>query len=307
MLQVIAGPAGRKQATINPFQNLKVAELNQELGDRGMIRGVLDIKKNKNELDRILKNHLSGTARPPALCFKNSNKSMHQLNLQNYEIAPIEPLHDTKGHIKNVWDVLSEVLEGKEKEVFLNTLKGCYGNKDKVRGCDYRLSTIVAYNNMKKTGCSEDTLQLLYTLSEINRLAYLKALERSPRYILRLYNITFQHAMLCFDVLGKSPKKITKEKLYGIYFHSLINHLPQTSRLVSPSSLHTENEERLFSVLNSISATASSRNLESVRDNSIIRIQAEKKFQEKNGSTTPSSYSKISKFSKSIGKIHKIN
>ena len=97
-----AGPAGRKQSSINPFKSLKIDQINKELGDCGLIRGVLDVKKTKAELERILKSHLAGTSRAHALCFNNNMKNMEDLNLQNYEVSPIEPLHDTKGHIKNV-------------------------------------------------------------------------------------------------------------------------------------------------------------------------------------------------------------
>ena len=42
--------------------------------------------------------------------------------------------------------VLPEVLDEKEKELFTSILTSCYGNKDKVKGCDYRLSVILVKN-----------------------------------------------------------------------------------------------------------------------------------------------------------------
>lgn len=168
---------------------------------------------------------------------------MKDLNLENYEVSPVEPLHDTKGHIKNIWDVLLECLNEQQKKTCYDTLHGCYGNKDKVRGCDYRLSAILVHNNMRNI-CTEEIAELLYTLTEINRLAYMKAESRTPRFILRLHNITLKHALLCFELLGKIPKAISTSKLYGIYFHALITHLPTVSRIISPSSLYTEKEEK---------------------------------------------------------------
>lgn len=82
---------------------------------------------------------------------------------------------------------------------------------------------------------------------------------------------------------------MSTQKLYGIYYHGL-----KVSRIVSPSSLHTENEEQLFSKINQISLRTSPRSLESIRDNSIIRIQAEQKFIAKECSRTSTNTSKIS-------------
>ena len=253
----------------------------------------------KPQLDKVLKDHLAGVARCPALSFHREDQELRQLNLGQYEVSPIEPLHDTKGHIKNIWDVMPEILTADEKKLFLEILEGCYGNKDKVRGCDYRLSTILVYNNMKNK-CRKKVEELLLTLMETVKLTYMPSKHRTPKYILRLHNVTFKHALLCMDVLGKKPKKITSEKLYGIYFHAITSHLPQVARIISPSSLHTENEERLFSAINQISLSTSSRKSDSIRDNSIIRLQAEQKLQQESNITS-TSQSMISKFSRTIG------
>ena len=90
-------------------------------------------------------------------------------------------------------------------------------------------------------------------------------------------------------------------KLYGQYFHSITTHLPEVACIISPSSLYTEQEERIFSALNGISASTSSRKLESLRNNNIIRIQAEQKFQEKNYGEKVTMSSKISKISHASG------
>ena len=265
---------------------------------RGLDRNI-NKKLNKKDLEELLKNHLAGISRAPALCFGNEFISMEKSHLSEYEVMPIEPLHDSKGHIKNLWDVLPEILDEKEKKLFLDSLDSCYGGKDKIRGSDYRLSTIVVYQIMKGK-CHADVEDLLYTLMEMIRLAYLKSDHRSPKVVLRLYNTTFRHIVLMQSVLGKNPKAITREKLYGIYYHSLTTHLPEVSRIIAPSSLHTENEEMIFSKINQISLSTSSRSLESIRDNSILRIQAEQKFKGFQRSKSSSS-SKISKFGKSVG------
>jgi len=232
------------------------------------------------------------------MSYGNERTPLNDLNLQQYEVSPIEPLHDTKGHIKNIWDALPEILPEQHKQTFKDTLNGCYGNKTKVRGCDYRLSVIIV-NNILKDLDTEDIRELISTLEEICELTYSPACARSPKLILRIFNITFKHALLCCQ-LFQNVKSISKAKLFGIYFHSLTAHLPEVSRIIAPSSLHSENEERLFSDLNGIARTTSSRTQESVRDTCIIRLQFEMKWNESNNQGNICKLkapSKISKFS----------
>ena len=280
---------------VNPFQNLKVTEIEEELFERRLYKNV-PLNAVKSEKEKILKDSLMGIVRLPALCFRN-DKSLTELNLDKYEISAIEPLHDIKGHIKNICEALETTLKGDELNLLKESLNTCYGRKSKVKGCDYRLSAIIVYNNLKD-GCSTELKELLYTLQEISRLAYMKASMRSPKSILCLYNITFKHALSCIAVFGRSPKL---KKLYGIYFHSIITHFPEMARIISPNSLHTENEERLFSALNDVSTSTSNRMKESIRDNGIIRLQAEQKFQEENCSRKQLNYSKISNYSSATG------
>ncbi|XP_057308110.1 uncharacterized protein LOC130645997 [Hydractinia symbiolongicarpus] len=298
--KVISGPAGQQQKAVSPFQQLNVEKLGLEVNYRNLDRDLpVHQKLHKKDLEQLLKNHLTGIIRVPALCFGNEHSTMESLNLANYEVMPIEPLHDCKGHIKNLWDVLHEVLTPQENKIFQQSLDATYGSKDKVRGSDYRLSSIVVYQSMQST-CRKEIKELLYTLMELVRLSYLKSQKRSPRIILRLHNISFQHAMLCQDLFGHNLKSMSTQKLYGIYYHGLTTHLAEVSRIISPSSLHTENEEQLFSKINQISLRTSARSLESIRDNSIIRIQAEQKFIAKECSRKSTNTSKISKFSESV-------
>ena len=128
------GPSGRKSGKVRPFDNLKTEEIIAELNARKCV-----IKKtNKTELTKLLKKELEDHIRTPALCLNHELKSLEDLNLKNYEVSPIEILHDIKGHIHNIWEVLPEILSDPVKEKFEATLVGCYGSKGKVRGVDYR-------------------------------------------------------------------------------------------------------------------------------------------------------------------------
>jgi len=86
---------------------------------------------------------------------------------------------------------------------------------------------------------------VLYSLKEIGRLAYLESIKRSPKSILRLYNMT--------------------------YFHSIVTHLAEHMRIIAPSSLYTESEERIFNALRGIARDSTNRSQESVRDIGIMR------------------------------------
>ena len=183
-------------------------------------------------------------------------------------------MHDIKGHIRNLWDIIPHHLPPEMKVSFELNLESALGGKDQYRGSDYRYSAIVMYQQMQGK-CSSEMEDLLYTLVEISRLAYLPSLLRSPRVILRFYNVTFLHAMRCIQIFGDSPKLA---KIYGIYFHAITTHLAEVCRIVSPSSLHTESEERIFGAIRGIARSTSQRGAESVRDVGIVRYINMKKL-----------------------------
>ena len=91
-----------------------------------------------------------------------------------------------------------------------------------------RISLITVYHVLKND-LTEDVRELLSTLVEICELAYSSSDKRSSKSILRLFNITFKHAVLLTQLFPKEPKKISKQKLFGIYFHSITCHLPEVS------------------------------------------------------------------------------
>ena len=49
-------------------------------------------------------NKKRGIVNVPALLQGVPDKSLHNFSLENYEISPVEPLHDVKGHISNLLD-----------------------------------------------------------------------------------------------------------------------------------------------------------------------------------------------------------
>ena len=112
---VLAGPAGRQRRNggIHPFDKLKKEEILDELITRKVKGNIMNLKKN--DLEKILKEDvLMGVARLPSPFFSNQDATLSDLGLEKYEVAPIEPLHDLKDHIKNLLEGLPRHLSGKE-------------------------------------------------------------------------------------------------------------------------------------------------------------------------------------------------
>ena len=85
----------------------------------------------RDELDYVLKTDMAGLCRIPAVCFLQPSISLERINLKQYEIALIEPLHDLKGHIKNVWELLPKHLTKDMENFFETELSSILGtNKD---------------------------------------------------------------------------------------------------------------------------------------------------------------------------------
>ena len=272
--KVLEGPAGkeRRNCGVHPFKNMNKEELIRECKGRHLsVDGLL-----KPALESNLKEVLRGIQRVPALCFPQQECSLQELSLGNYEVLPVEPLHDLKEHINNIFKELPKHLNDEEKVLFDETMEAVLSTKEKLRGSDYRLCCVVLALNLGKH-CRLTIKRLLHTLAELCEMLYAPAEKRTPRFILRLLNVTFRHVIAVCKVF-KIPPVLTYRKLFGIYYHSITCHAPLTSRIISLSSVDTEEEEREFSTINSISKSTSNGHPEHIIPNSIIRVQAEKSF-----------------------------
>ena len=95
--------------------------------------------------------------------------------------------------------------------------------------------------------------------------------------ILRFHNLSFQLAVQCIDTFH-TPTSITKQKMFGRYFHSLSVHAPILYRQVALRSLNAELQERLFNTCNDITKTTSNRQANTILNNINIRVQSESKL-----------------------------
>ena len=293
--KVLEGPAGkeRRNCGVHPFKNMNKEELIRECKGRHLsVDGLL-----KPALESNLKEVLRGIPRVPALCFPQQECSLQELRLGNYEVLPVEPLHDLKEHINNIFKELPKHLNDEEKVLFDETMEAVLSTKEKLQGSVYRLCCVVLALHLGKH-CRLTIKRLLHTLAELCEMLYAPAEKCTPRFILRLHNVTFSHVVAVRKVF-KIPQVLTYRKLFGIYYHSITCHAPLTSRIISLSSVDTEEEEREFSTINSISKSTSNGHPEHIIPNSIIRVQAEKSFRSKKSALT-NQQSKIGQFAKNL-------
>ena len=204
--------------------------------------------------------------------FNNPTASLEQLNLQWYEILPVEPLHAVTGHIKNVLEEIPYHLKGKEKDDFEDFKKASFKGKELKNGSDHRESLVNLCLAILENMPNFPFYKLLRTLCEIQVILYQNESDRTVTSILRLYNVTFQHMMLMYKQLS-IPEHLTPQKFLSQYFHSLVAHAPRQYRIINGMSANTEKEERLFCDLKKITKFTSNHHPNHVIYNNLIRLQ----------------------------------
>ena len=68
-------------------------------------------------------------------------QALSEINLQHYLVLECEPLHDLKGHLKNLFEILPEILD-KEISLEVSEVLELDLSKEKKTGADYRLATM---------------------------------------------------------------------------------------------------------------------------------------------------------------------
>lgn len=111
---------------------MPVAELQRECRARGLCD-----EGYKKDLQIILKAHLGGIQRVPAMFTMDQERSIKDLHLGMYEVLPTEPLHDVKENISNVVTEIFAHLSDDVKKLCEETLRLVSGTKDQLRGPDY--------------------------------------------------------------------------------------------------------------------------------------------------------------------------
>lgn len=276
---MLAGKAWQRGGT-RPFQGLDKLKLQTELKahvqsgsyTREPLAKHLTLM-TKKELEAEFTDLKKGYCNFPALIASNPEGSPAKIHIQQYEVAPTEPLHDFKGHMANIIGEIRHKATGKIKEevekVYTTTLK-----KDTTRGVDYRKAAVLLSNVFDRV-CPDDELHRLFnTAVQICEIMCSRETNRCQRLLLRLHNLTVQHAVQYVDMFY-APKSISKEKMFGGYFHSLSVHAAILYREVALRSINTELQERMFNSCNNITLTTSNRQANSMLNNILVRVQME--------------------------------
>ena len=208
-----------------------------------MLVEYLTLTKYKKELQEQLSEVLKGAQRVPTLLLQNPQQAPSEINLQHYSVLECEPLHDLKGHLKNLFEILPEILD-KKISLEVSEVLELDLSKEKKTGADYRLAAMHLLALLRRT-VHQHIVKLLETIVTVSEILYATDDKRSPRQILRLYNSTWLHHELCND-LFPNPKSIPRTKLFASYLHALSNHAAQQYEIICMRSTNTEHEERLF-------------------------------------------------------------
>ena len=258
---------------------MKKSQLEHELTVRG-----IDCIGKRNDLDKRLQEELLGTQRSLTLLYRHPTDKKEVHNLGSYEVFSSEGLHDIKAHVKNVMEELPFHLAANAKSVYARFYEAEIGQKALARGSDYRRAAF-KLPTILKGRVQGDIQGLVNTLAELAALLYILEANRTPRAILRLYNIAFKHAHYCVEVLFP-PKHLSVGVLFGLYYHKLTVHAAEDTRIVSGYTRLAEIDERQFKELRGL-ATMTTRRSEDVARQLFEQIQMKGLM-----SSTPSAFNK---------------
>ena len=243
------------------------ANLLLESRARDLYIGTTYQRPSKSELNQQLVTNLKGLQRIPAIAASSPEADLQQL-CPSLEVPNCEVLHDFLG-------VFDNLLE--EMPCHFSALRTFSMNirkeHNRLRGIDARFAAIKMVEFCIEFDLPQDVLQIAQQLVEISEICYSYAHQRTPRTVLRLYNLTFSLGSSLVDIVGQLPKKVSAAKFYGIHFHGLTTHLPEVHRIVNIRSLVPEQEEASFYRLKQLSLHTSNRHPQHVVDNAILRSQ----------------------------------
>ena len=266
---VLKGKFGKSDATA-PFKSLKVDDIRAELKSRS-----IDTNGSKKVLQERLTDLLRGTSRVPAMLFGSQQHSLDTLNVQNYEVLFFEPLHTCLNHIANILTELPLHMTDVDALLLFKEITTLALKKDKLRATDYRRAMLkVSIALANKNLLQEDEKDILLLFCEMMGMYYENEEKRSPRSVLRLYNVSFRHGQAIQRLLTP-PKELTLRKLCGIYYHGAVDHAPLLHKLVCLRSIGAELFERYFDRIEDISRKTWNKHIEDLVPNAFLHIQAE--------------------------------
>ena len=209
------------------------------------------------------------------MLFGPQQHSLDAQNLQDYKVLFFEPLHTCLNHIANILTELPLHMTDVDALLLFKEITTLALKKDKLRATDYRRAMLkVSIALANKNLLQEDERDILLLFCEMMGIYYENEEKRSPRSVLRLYNISFRHGQAIQRLLTP-PKELTLRKLCGIYYHGAIDHAPLLYRLVCLRSTGAELFERYFDRIEDITRKTWNKHIEDLVPNAFLHIQAE--------------------------------
>ena len=98
--------------------------------------------KRKPQLEKEFDELRRGIVNVPALIQGIPETPLSELHLHHYEISPIEPLHDLKGHLSNLIDQVKVAVTGPAKQK-IECICSSVLAKETLRGSDYGKGTVI--------------------------------------------------------------------------------------------------------------------------------------------------------------------
>ena len=145
---------------INPMDNLKIQELRTELWKRSLSTA----GKKKPQLEKEFDELRRGITNVPALLQGVPEMTLTELCLDSYEVSPVEPIHDLKGHLSNIIEELRVTLTGEVKEK-VDIIVGSVLGKEILRGSDYRKGSILILKTLQEVTPNSPLTTLLSTFT----------------------------------------------------------------------------------------------------------------------------------------------
>jgi len=294
---ILQGAVSRRNSIklqAKPLKGLSKAELEEELASRGNFED-----GTKKDLQDNLTEILCGKQRVPALLFNVPEASLKTLCLDRYEILPCEPLHDIGHHIENFFSEFPRHISDAESKLIDECVETCLGGKESKRTVDHRAALVkTAAVAHQSNIMSAKTLSVIDTLVQMQEILYSPDDKRSPALILRYCNQAWYHAILLKTLIDQ-PKKLTRRKMFGIYFHNLSTHAGLMLRLISGQASNAEAQEIIFNSIKRITKQTSNNHPGHIIPNLFIRLQAEKEM-ELQGDDVGKQQAHISNLAKSL-------
>ena len=104
--------------------------------------------------------------------------------------------------------------------------------------------------------------KLLQSLIEIQSIAYANEESRSPRSVLRLHNLTWLHAFLCWHIIGFPHQEDEQPQVLWCISSQNFSTTAIQNRLISGKSCHAAEQERVFNAITNITRDIHPRNLD---------------------------------------------